>query len=88
MVFRLGAGGTIAGNTITDHVYTPARGIAEFAVGIALFNAEPNLNPHLTQNNVFARNQHNVQRQSTAAAFDSEKGLLHMGLHMGVGKAP
>jgi hypothetical protein len=70
MVFRLGAGGTIAGNTITDHVYTPARGMAEFAVGIALFNAEPDLNPHLTQTNVFARNQHNVQRQSTAAAFE------------------
>ena len=42
----------------------------EFSVGIALFNAEPNLNPHLQQINVFAGNQHDVQRQSTAAAFE------------------
>ena len=70
MVFRLGAGGAISRNRVLDHFYIPAVGMAEFSVGVALFNAEPNLNPHLRQNNVFAGNQHDVQRQSTAAAFE------------------
>ena len=70
MIFRLGAGGVISGNTIKDHFFTPAVGMAEFSIGVALFNAEPNLNPHLTKTNVFTGNQHNVQRQSTAAAFE------------------
>ena len=69
VIFRLGAGGSISGNTITDHFYVPAVGMAEFAVGVALFNAETNLNPHLKQMNVFSGNQINVQRQGTAAAF-------------------
>ena len=70
MIFRLGAGGTILGNSIVNHFYTPAVGMANFSVGVALFNAEPNLNPHLKQTNVFTGNQHDVQRQSTAQAFE------------------
>lgn len=70
VIFRLGAGGEISGNTITDHFYVPAVGIFEFSVGVALFNAEPDLNPHLKQRNVFAGNQLDVQRQGTAAAFE------------------
>jgi hypothetical protein len=70
IIFRLGAGGEISGNTIKDHFYTPAVGIFEFSVGIALFNAEPHLNPHLLQNNFFSGNQLKIQRQGTAAAFE------------------
>ena len=70
IIFRLGAGGEISGNIIMDHFYTPAVGMSEFSVGIALFNAEPNLNPHLTQKNSFIRNQIDVQRNGTAQTFE------------------
>lgn len=66
IIFRGGAGGVISSNTITDHFYAPAVGIFEFSIGIALFNAEPDLNPHLLQNNFFNGNQLDVQRQGTA----------------------
>lgn len=70
IIFHRGAGGEISGNTILDHYYTPAVGIYEFSVGIALFNAEPDLNPHLFQENTFSGNQMNVQRLGTAQTFE------------------
>jgi hypothetical protein len=44
--------------------------MSEFSVGIALFNAEPDLNPHLKQKNSFIRNQIDVQRNGTAQTFE------------------
>jgi hypothetical protein len=70
IIFRGGAGGSITNNVITDHFYTPAIGIFEFSVGIGLFNPEPDLNPHLLQNNSFAGDQLNVQRQGTAQTVE------------------
>lgn len=66
IIFHRGAGGEISRNTILNHYYTPAVGIFEFSVGIALFNAEPELNPHLLQDNAFSGNQFDIQRQGTA----------------------
>ena len=66
IVFRGGAGGEIFGNIITNHFYIPAVGISEFSAGIVLFNAPPNLNPHLLQENSFSGNQLNIQRSGTA----------------------
>jgi|GEM_PF-3473310 hypothetical protein len=70
IILRLGAGGEFFGNTIVDHFNSQAHGVPQFSVGIALFNAESNLNPHLLQTNFFSGNQINIQRQSTAAAFE------------------
>jgi len=70
IIYRGGAGGELIGNVIRDHFYTPAVGMAEFSVGVALFYAEPNLNPHLLQDNIFSGNQFNVQRQATAAVVE------------------
>jgi hypothetical protein len=58
----------ITGNVITDHFYTPAKGLSEEAVGILLINATPDTNPHLLRDNTFINNQHDVQRSSTAQA--------------------
>ena len=66
IIFRGGAGGEIFRNIITNHFYIPAVGISEFSAGIVLFNAPPNLNPHLLQNNSFFGNQINIQRSGTA----------------------
>lgn len=70
IILRLGAGGEIFGNTIVDHYNSQANGVAQSSVGIALFNVEPDLNPHLLQTNFFSGNQLDIQRQSTAAAFE------------------
>lgn len=70
IILRLGTAGAISGNTISGHFYAPkGGGIGYKSVGIALFNAEPDVNPHIFQENTFSNNQLDVQRQSTAAAF-------------------
>jgi hypothetical protein len=70
IIFRGGAGGEITGNVIMDHYYTPARGVFEFSVGIALFNPEPELNPQLLRQNAFSGNQLDIQRHGTAQTVE------------------
>jgi parallel beta helix pectate lyase-like protein len=66
---RGAAGGVIAGNVIMDNFLIGAHGVTNSSVGIALFYAQPTTYPHLETDNVFANNQVNIQRQSTAPAF-------------------
>lgn len=70
IILRGGAGAEISGNILRDHTYIPAVGIYEFAVGIALFNAEPDTQPHLLQENTFSGNQLDVQRQGSAQPLE------------------
>lgn len=70
VIVRAEAKGIIAGNVITDHFFIGARGTLESAAGIFMFFADPDSNPHVQQDNIFANNQLNVQRLGTAAAFD------------------
>ena len=62
------AGAKISGNIITDHFLIGAKGVPESSVGILLSLAQPSSEPHLLQENVFANNQVNVQRNGSAAA--------------------
>jgi hypothetical protein len=57
IIIRVGASATIVGNIITDHFFTPAKGTKEFSVGIFLFFADPQTNPHLLRDNIFDGNQ-------------------------------
>jgi hypothetical protein len=66
---RARAAAVIAGNSITDHFLIGAKGVLQFSVGIFLVDANPSTNPHLEQDNVFANNQLNVQRQGSASAL-------------------
>lgn len=70
IIVRAESQGIISGNIVTDHFFIGARGAQESAAGIFLFFANPNSNPHVQQENIFANNQLNVQRLGTAAAFD------------------
>lgn len=70
IIVRAEAQGSISGNVITDHFFLDALGVPESAAGIFLFFADPDSNPHVQQDNIFANNQLNVQRLGTAAAFD------------------
>jgi hypothetical protein len=75
IVIRAEAGSAISGNVITDHFLIPghglpAHGVPESAVGIWLLFAHAGSNPHLLRDNIFAKNQVNVQRNGTASAFD------------------
>jgi hypothetical protein len=67
--YQNGAGGELIGNIIADHYYSPGHGINNSAVGAYLADADPSLDPHILQNNIFYGNQYNVQRHGTAAAF-------------------
>jgi hypothetical protein len=66
---RAGATATLVGNVIRDHTYALAQGVPSKSVGIFLVNADPNVNPHLLQDNTFINNDLDVQRVSTAAAL-------------------
>ena len=67
---RSGANASISGNVITDHYYLPRGSIGSIAVGIFLANVNPDTNPHLLRDNLFANNELNVQRISTAEVID------------------
>jgi hypothetical protein len=69
ILVRAGAAGRISGNVITDHFFVGAHGVPRSAVGIFLVLATPLSNPHIVRDNIFADNQVNVQRRSSAAAF-------------------
>ena len=71
VMVRRGATAQIAGNTITGHVWAPKfRGIAGKGVGVFLVNAQPDANPFLQRDNVFADNELDVQRIQTAEVVD------------------
>lgn len=67
---RTGAVARIADNVITDHFHRPGNGKSSGAAGIFLVYSDPATNPHLLRDNVFANNELNVTRFSTAEVVD------------------
>lgn len=67
---RTGAVARIAGNVITDHFHLLGNGRSFGSTGILLVYTDPATNPHLLRDNIFANNELNVARFSTAEVFD------------------
>ncbi len=67
--YQNGAGGELISNIIAENFYTQGNGINNSSVGFYTALADPGLNPHIRQNNIFYGNQEDVQHWSTEAAI-------------------
>ena len=54
---------------VGDMILANVESEGAMKAGIFLVNADPNVNPHLLQENTFSNNDLNVQRVSSAAAL-------------------